>query len=118
MRVADWTFRRRFLVIGVAALLGFAAVIWIGTKTLADVRIGRERYDAIGADKELDNEVSAPTLYLEPMIFYVLEAAITNSSETRAIALSKYEQAATQYRERMRHWQDRVVDRGLGLRRE
>jgi len=116
MRVADLTFKQRFFTIGAFALLGFAAVIWIGSSTLADVRIGGPRYDAIGKDKVLLNEVTPPSLFLGPTFFYVLEAVMTTSAETRSTALTKADEGIAAYRKGMAYWEANTADQGLGLR--
>jgi methyl-accepting chemotaxis protein WspA len=116
MRVADMTIKQRFLVIGALALLGFAAVIWISSSTLAVVRVGGVKYVEIGKDKELLNEVSDPTIYLGPAMLYVFEAATTPSSETRTIALGLAEKQLATYREKATYWEANTVDHGLGLR--
>ena len=116
MRVADLTFKQRFFAIGALGLLGFAAVIWIGSSTLADVRIGGPRYEAIGQDKELLNEITPPTLFLGPAFFYVLEAAVTTSAETRGIALARADEGIAAYRKGMTYWEANTIERGLGLR--
>ena len=116
MRVADLTFRQRLLAIGAVALLGFAAVIWIGSRTLSDVRIGSTRYQGIADDKQLLNEVSPPTLFLGPAMLYLLEAAIATSPEIRSTALGRADGAIAAYRDRTAYWVVSTVDRGLGLR--
>ena len=116
MRIADLTFRQRLLAVGVAALLGFAGVIWVGARTLADVRIGSDRYDGISNDKELLTEIAPPRLFLGTAFFYVLEAAITTDSETRSNALVLADKAIADYREKQAYWDVHTVDRGLGLR--
>lgn len=116
MGVANLTIRQRFLAIGVAALLGFGAVIWIGARTIGEVRIGSDRYEAIAGDSALNAELTSPTLHLGPAYFYVMEAAITSSNDHRSAALAKADEAIAAYRERMKFWDGVLVDRGLGLR--
>jgi len=116
MHVADLSIKQRFLAIGAIALLGFAAVIWIGSSTLSDVRIGSERYEGISHDQELLNEIAPPSLFLGNAVMYLLEAAVTSSPETRAIALQEMDQAIAAYKTKMAYWENHTVDRGLGLK--
>ncbi len=118
MGVADLSIKQRFLAIGAVALLGFAAVIWDASSTLSEVRIGSDRYLGIAGDKELHSEIAPPSLFLGPAMFYVLEAAITTSPETRATALSHADAAIAAYRTKLSYWELNTVDRGLGLRKK
>ena len=115
MGVADLTIKQRFLAIGAVALLGFAGVIWVASSTLSEVRIGGDRYLGIADDKKLHDEIASPSLFLGPAMFYVLEAALTTSAETRATALAQADEAISAYRTRTAYWENHFVDRGLGL---
>ncbi len=116
MRIADLTFRQRFFAIGAVALLGFAAIIWIGSKTLSDVRIGSDRYEAIVKDRDLASDITPAAMTVSPAMFYVMEAATAVSPEIRSSALAKADAAIAAYRERSKYWEANLVDRGLGLR--
>jgi len=115
MGVADLSIKQRFLAIGAVALVGFAAVIWVGSHTIADVRIGGHRYTDIADDKELVNEISPPAMFLESALTYVLVATVTTDAEARARSLVRADASMAAYRERMAYWEPHVVDRGHGL---
>jgi len=116
MRVADLTFRQRFIAIGVIALLGFAAVIWIARDTLAEVRIGGDRYEDIIADTSLASDITPATISLGPTMLYAMEAATAVSPEVRSAALARANAAIAAYEERWKYWDANLVDLGLGLR--
>lgn len=116
MRVADLSFRQRLLAVGTVALVGFAGVIWIGARTLSDVRIGGDRYEHIADDKRLLTEIAPPRLFLGPTMFYVVEAALANDPDLRTTALGLADKAIDEYRKTQAYWQERTIERGLGLR--
>ena len=116
MRIADLSLRQRFLTVGLVAFLGIGMVIWIGSRTLAAVRIGGERYDAILSDANLQSAIERPYLTIGPVYLAILQAGVATAPEVREAAIQHADQLIAKFQAEHERWREIVVDRGLGLK--
>jgi len=116
MRLSDVSFKVRFAGVALVVLVGFAALVLVGGRTITRVMIDGEIYRDIADDRALYADVVPPGLSVSMAQRAAFLAAIATAKEARAAHVAELERDLTELETAYVAWDPRVTDLGLGLR--
>jgi len=113
MKFRDLGFKQRFILLGVTAVVGFAAVLIIVAGIIDRVMVNGEIYNDVIQDKDLIADVLPPTLYLvEPFLLCHRIAAEENENARDEMILA-LEEGAKQFERRRQYLLTNLRDGAL-----
>lgn len=105
-----FTFRTRFIVIGIIFLAGYAALLAVGGLTLERVRIGGTLYGEVARDKDLIADILPPPEFIVEPNLLCYEIATAETQRDRETLIAQLKRDIEAYRLRHRYWDEHLDD--------
>jgi methyl-accepting chemotaxis protein WspA len=108
--MAKLGFKQRFLALGAVFILGYAALLFVGVRTLLHVMIEGDLYEDIVQKKDVVADVLPPPLFIVESYLLAYQIATTPGAPERAQFRAELEARERDYRSRHEHWRARLPD--------
>jgi len=112
MRITDFSFKARFMLMAAMFLVGYAVLIAVAANTMAKVMINGEIYQRVIRDKDLINDTMPPVLAVRGPALLVHQLVNAKDATARQAVIEDLDAAEKKYEEVRAGWRARLQDTG------
>ncbi len=102
------TFQRKFALIGVLVVLGFATMFWTDQSIVAKVMVNGPIYNLLARDKDLISEILPPNLFIVEPYLVVRQTNVAKSPDAIKEFLQELKVLESKYRDSHAMWSQRL----------
>lgn len=106
----QFSFKTRFIVIGLLFLVGYVALIAVGAVTVERVRIGGSLYNDVVEQKDLIADILPPPKFIVEPYLLCYEIATAESDEERRSLVADLRESVDEYWAQHRFWDEHLAD--------